>query len=355
MAKPDRIKGVKRYQHPVSGIWYCYHRKTGERIVNDWRTAAFYAEVAALDAAVKATEPLPASLGLLIAEYRESPAWAPLAPKTRLGYERIFMLLKKIWPMPVREITRPAIFELRDKWMFPKHGRWTANYTVTVMALLLQYAKDHKFGGLEHNPLVEKVKRIRAPKGHVARNRPWSGEECRVVIDRAPPHLRLTIALAMFAGFRKADVLTMTKAAVKDGMIAVRTSKRGVDVSIPVHPALREAIEAHDTKIVPRRKNEVQLCLNSFGERWSESGYNSSFGKFIATLEAEGKVAKGLTMHGLRHTLGTRLSEAGASAEEIMTILGQKSPAMARHYSEGAETDEKTKGLVLSLDVRRKK
>jgi hypothetical protein len=42
MAKPDRIKGVKRYKHPVSGIWYCYHRKTGKRIVNDWRTAAFY-------------------------------------------------------------------------------------------------------------------------------------------------------------------------------------------------------------------------------------------------------------------------------------------------------------------------
>jgi integrase len=174
--------------------------------------------------------------------------------------------------------------------------------------------------------------------------------------SRKPPaHLRLPIALAMFAGFRKADVLTMSRAAVKDGMIAVRTSKRGVEVSIPVHPALRDAMEAHDTTLGDRRKNEVQLCLNSYGEKWTESGYNSSFGKFIATLEAEGKVAKGLTMHGLRHTLGTRLSEGGASNEEIMTILGQKSPAMARHYSEGAETSEKTKGLVLSLDPRKKK
>jgi integrase len=353
MAKPDRIKGIKRYQHPVSGLWYCYHRKTGKRIKADWRTAAFYLEVAALDAAVKAAEPVPASLGLLIAEYRTSPAWTPLKPKTRKGYEWALALLKPLDDMPVKQITRPFIFAFRDKKILPKHGRWSANYVVMMLGQLLQHATNH--GWIDQNPLAEKVKRIRPPKGHVARNRPWAREECAVVIDSAPPHLRFPIALAMFAGFRKEDVLTMTRAVVSDGMIAVRTSKRGVQVKIPMHAALVEAMGAHDAKIAQKRQNDTQLCLNSYGEKWTESGYNSSFGKLIAQLVTDGKVAKGLTMHGLRHTLGTRLSEAGASAEEIMTILGQKSPAMARHYSEGAETDEKTKGLVLSLDVRRKK
>lgn len=358
MAKSDRVKGVRRYRHPVSGIWYCYHRKTGKRIRAEWRTAEFYLEVAALDAAAKAAEPVPASLGLLIADYMRGPDWAALAPKTRTGYEWVFAILKPLAKMPVKQITRPFVFALRDKKVFPKHGRWSANYTVTVLALLLRFAQDH--GWIDQNPLVEKVKRIRAPKDHVPRNRPWAREECGVVIEEAPPHLCLPIALAMFAGFRKADVLTITKAKVRDGMISVRTSKRGVSVNIPVHPALQEAIDAHEVALRARKgfdpaRAPVQLATNSRGEAWTVSGFDSSFGKLILKLKKDGKVAAGLTMHGLRHTLGTRLKEAGATDQEIADILAQKSTSMARHYSEGAETPEKTQGLVLSMDVRKNK
>lgn len=355
MAGKDRVKGVKRYKHPVSGIWYCYHRKSGTRIEAEWRSAEFYQQVAALDASAKAAEPAPGSLGLLIDAYRKSPAWAPLAPKTRLGYDGAFRALQDLWDLPITKLTRRAIFRLRDEKVFPKRGRWMANYIVVVLGLLLDYAADREL--IDANPLTKKVKRIRAPKGHVARNRPWYGQECTVVIERAPPHLKLPLALAMFAGFRKEDVLNMTQGVIKDGMITVRTSKRGVDVTIPIHAALREALDAHEAALDVRNKprNEVQLCLNSFGEKWTESGFNSSWATFRDGLLAEGKVAKGLTFHGLRHTLGTRLKEAGATAEQRKDILGQKSVAMAEHYAEGAELDEKTKGLVLSLDVRRKK
>jgi site-specific recombinase XerD len=41
-------------------------------------------------------------------------------------------------------------------------------------------------------------------------------------------------------------------------------------------------------------------------------------------------------MHGLRHTLGTRLREAGADDRTIADILGQKSVSMGRFYSENA-------------------
>jgi integrase len=358
MAKPDRVKGIHRYRHPQSGLWYCYHRKTGKRIVNEWRTAAFYAEVAALDAAVKAAEPLPGSLGLLIKDYRTSPAWSPLKPKTRLSYERALTVLAPLAEMPVKQIDRPFVFALRDKKVFPKHGRWMANYVVTVLGLLLAYAKDH--GLVSANPLAEKVKKVRAPKADAPQNRPWSGEECRAVLDAAPPHLRLPIALAMFAGFRKEDVLTMTKAALKDGGIRVRTSKRGTEVMIPVHPALQSAIEAQDKALRARKGYDpvceaVQISANSFGSAWTESGFNSSWSKLRNRLLAEGKVAPGLTFHGLRHTLGTRLKEAGASDQQIADILGQKSLSMARLYSEGAETPEETRGLVLKIDVRRNK
>ncbi|MDB5597419.1 MAG: integrase [Hyphomicrobiales bacterium] len=355
MAGRDRVKGVKRYQHPVSGIWYCYHRKTNKRIVAEWRTADFFIEVAALDAAVKAREPPPGSLGGLIKAYRESPAWDPLKPKTRFSYERVFAAIADLHEIPVTKLTRPAIFKIRDQKIYPKRGRWMANYFVTVLALLLDYATDHDW--IDANPLEKKVKRIRAAKDDVPKNRPWSGEECTIVLETARPHIRVPIALAMFGGFRKEDTLTMTRAKMKDGMVTVRTSKRDVNVDIPIHPALQDALDAQEAALAKRGKprNEVHIALNSFGEKWTESGFNSSWSKLRNRLLTAGKVSVGLTFHGLRHTLGTRLKEAGASDQEIMDILGQRSPSMAKHYSEGAEMPEKTKGLVLSINVRKNK
>jgi hypothetical protein len=43
------IKGIKRYRHPVSGIWYHYHRRSNQRIMAKWGTATFLKEIAALD------------------------------------------------------------------------------------------------------------------------------------------------------------------------------------------------------------------------------------------------------------------------------------------------------------------
>lgn len=87
-------------------------------------------------------------------------------------------------------------------------------------------------------------------------------------------------------------------------------------------------------------------------ERWTESGFNSSWGKLRNRLLKEGKIAPGLTFHGLRHTLGTRLQEAEATDQQIMDIRGRKSPSMARHCSASAKMPERTNGLVLSIDVR---
>ena len=65
-------------------------------------------------------------------------------------------------------------------------------------------------------------------------------------------------------------------------MISVVTGKRGVAVAVPVHPILAEILSSapeHDA---------VTLAANSRGQPWTESGYNSTFGKFIGRLEQEG-------------------------------------------------------------------
>ncbi len=224
-----RVKGIQRFKHSQSGIWYTYHRKTGTRIHAEFGSAEFFEELAAIERRVKRVATRPGSIGMVIEQYKQSSAWAGLASPTRTSYQRAFEVLKPLADMPLVEIDRPFIVALREEKVFPKRGRWMANYVVTVLSLLFEYAIDR--GWMKANP-ADGIKRIKREKTLGRANRPWSEEECRIVLERAPPHLKVPIALAMCAGFRKADVLTVTKAALRDGAISVTTSKRQVPVVV---------------------------------------------------------------------------------------------------------------------------
>src|ERR1019366_7786387 len=122
-----------------SGIWYTYHRKTGTRIHAEFGTAEFFQELAVIEGRVKRAEARPGSLGMVIEQYKRSSAWAGLAPPTRTSYQRAFEVLKPLADMPLVEIDRPFIVALREEKVFPKRGRWMANYVVTVLSLLFEY------------------------------------------------------------------------------------------------------------------------------------------------------------------------------------------------------------------------
>lgn len=336
-----RIRGIKQYRHPKTGILYTYHRASGKRIGAEFGTPAFFEELAAIEKASQKAAPIPGTLGLIIADYMRSPDWEALADATRKTYERVFHILKPIHDMPLAKMDRQFILSMRDKKLRSKHGVWTANYAVTVLSIIFSFARDR--GVIPSNPLAEQVRKIKRPRDAETANRPWTEEECRIVLERAPPHIRLPLAVAMTAGLRKGDFLTVQLSSIRDGHIVVRTSKRGVPIAVPLHPILVDAIAQR-----PASDSDV-LCVSSRGQPWTAMGFNASWGTFRRALEAEGVIGRGLTCHGLRHTLGTRLREAGADDRTIADILGQRSTAMARHYSENAALPDQAKALVTGL------
>ena len=143
-------------------------------------------------------------------------------------------LLRPLDPMPLVEFIPQFIAGLRDK-MAATHGRRAANYVMAVVSVASEHGKEQ--GYLKDNP-VRGVKRVRRARGTPAANRPWTEAERQVVLDQAPVQLRVPIALAMFTGLRKGDILKLTKSAIRNGKIWRRTSKTGQEVSIPVHPDL---------------------------------------------------------------------------------------------------------------------
>ena len=238
------------------------------------------------------------------------------------------------------ELTPQFIAGLRDR-MADKHGRRIANYVMAVISVACEHGNEQ--GIIKENP-VRGVKRVRRARGAPAANRPWTETERQVVLTQGPPQIRIPVALGMFTGLRKGDVLKLTKSAIRNGQIWRRTSKTGQEVSIPIHPDVAQLLAAEPAH------DAVTIAVTTNGTPWTISGFNSTFIKAIAKLQGQGVVGEGLTFHGLRHTVGRLLIEAGADIDTVRRWLGQKTLAMAIHYSETADTSERMQRLMTKLD-----
>ena len=163
-----RVKGIRRWRHPRTGIWYCYHRKSATPIQAEFGSPAFFAELAAIEKSQQTKIARPGTLGLAIDAYHGTPAWAALRPKTRVSYERAIAILEPLRDMPLIALNCSTIIRLRDEKIFPRHGRWMANYVVTFLGILLPFCRDYDF--IKDNPLAERVKKIPQAEG-------WLGPE----------------------------------------------------------------------------------------------------------------------------------------------------------------------------------
>lgn len=342
-----RADYVQTFTSPKNGKVYAYYRRWGKRIriKSEVGTPAFFAEIKEIEKAGGAlTLPAAGTLGRVIADYKASENFIGLKPATKLSYNRAFDVLKDFGDLPIASFTRPKILQIRDKVIQPKRGRWMANYCVTALGVVLGFA--HDAGTIDSHPLERRVRKIRKPKGTADINRPWSAAERAVVLAEAPVHIRLPIALAMCTGLRKADVFTMTAECIKDGMVFVRTSKTDQPIGLPIHPVLAEALAERPVIGVGK------LCQTAGGRPMTATGFDTYWQRMKDRLETAGKVKPGLTFHGLRHTLGTLLSEAGLPDSKIADVLGQKSPSMARHYSKNSKLDTATAEVVKGINFK---
>jgi len=89
------------------------------------------------------------------------------------------------------------------------------------------------------------------------------------------------------------------------------------------------------------------------GNAYTYDGLGSVFFKLIRRLEKAGKVGQGLTMHGLGHTVGTRLAEAGASDAQIQHVLRHKSADMAQRYRRDANKRRSAAAAIRLLEKPR--
>ena len=172
----------------------------------------------------------------------------------------------------------------------------------------------------------------------------WTDEELQTYEEKWPlgTRQRTGYALALYTGQRRSDVAKMTWRDYDErrGVIAVRQDKTGAELLIPVHPELRQALEAW-----PR--SHVAMLANPDGRGTSVQG----FGNFMGEAIGKAGLPERCVLHGLRKAAARRLAEAGCSVHQIMAITGHKTLSEVARYTEQAMQEPRARDAIARLPL----
>lgn len=176
-----------------------------------------------------------------------------------------------------------------------------------------------------------------APPDRTRRRRPWPERDFAVV------------ALLLCAGLRSSELLDLTVGCL-DGREGERylkvRGKGGKERSIPIEPELDAVVAEY---LVSRRdrfagRNPVRsdpLFIGHDGAAMGRGALQYLVGRAYQEAGVAGRVPQGALVHALRHTFATRLAEDGASAVEIMRLLGHASLTTSQNYIDATAREQR--------------
>jgi integrase len=136
---------------------------------------------------------------------------------------------------------------------------------------------------------------------------------------------RLALALLLFTGQRRSDVIRMGRQHIQSGMLHVRQNKTGVELVIPVHPDLQ-------TIIASSASARMTFLVTEFGKPFMAAGFGNWFRE-----QCDMANLRHCSAHGLRKAAARRLAEAGCTEHEIAAITGHASLREVVRYTKAAD------------------
>lgn len=319
----------------AKGRVYHYFRAGGvkQRLPDDPSSPEFQARYRELLETVEIQQAgaNPGSIAALMRDYRASPEFAGLGPKTKISYARALHSLAMVETCRVVDLKRIHVLKIRDS--LADRPR-TADLFVQVTRAMLSWAVDR--GYLEVHPLL-RVSRINEPVSHT----PWSEDHCAAFEASDPPQALMTAyMLGRYTGQRRGDVLKMTRTRYDGAGLELVQGKTGQALWIPAHERLKAYLDA-----LPA--DRLLFVTTARGSAWHEDSFTHAFGDHLSNSGLHG-----LTFHGLRHTAATCLAEAGCSDREIMAITGHRTASMVSRYTDKADQRRRASAAILKMERR---
>lgn len=139
---------------------------------------------------------------------------------------------------------------------------------------------------------------------------------------------RLALALLLYTGQRRSDVVRLGPQHIKDGWLTLtqqkNRSRKPVTLSIPVLPELDAVIDATPT-------GNLAFLVTTFGKPFTSNGFGNWFRK-----QCDAAGLNHCSAHGLRKAGAALAAENGATERQLMAIFGWSTMKEASRYTRAA-------------------
>ncbi len=283
----------------------------------------------------------PGSVSALLVAYYGSSEFKALKLSTQANYRNILERFRtEHGDKPVGRLERPHIDKIMDA---RSDTPGAARNFLKRLRVLLDFAVDR--GWRNDNP----ARAVKAPRSATEGFRAWDDADIAQFEQHWPTgsRARLALALLLYTGQRRSDVVSMGWQHVRDGKIHVTQIKRGqgqrpVRLAIKLHPTLAAALES-----TPR--DNLTFLMTAYGKPMTMAGFTNWFVR--CAVEA-GLPAKS-SPHGLRKAAARRLAEAGCTAKQIAAITGHRTLSEVAHYTDSADQERLADAAILAISDRR--
>jgi integrase len=277
--------------------------------------------------AAMAGQPLPIGLdrarpGTMLAlaiSYFASPAFRTLRPSTQCAYRgRIDQLCRDHGGKRAADLRREHVVRLLAA-RADQPG--AANALRTALRVMMKHAVEI---GLRADDPTRDVRAVRLKTGGF---HSWTDAEI-AQFERHHPigsRARLAVALLLYTGQRRGDVLRMGAQHVRDGALYIRQEKTGAELAIPLHPDLAAIIAATPS-------GHLTFLTTQYDRPFEASAFSHWFRN-----RCDEAALPHCSAHGLRKAAARRLAEAGCTAHEIGAITGHASLAELVRYTKAAD------------------
>jgi len=331
-------------EYKVKGEPYVYFRKKGQKDIRmrgipwspEW--LALYEQLKAGEIPPepeKLTPPKENTLAWLCQRYFDSTEFGTLDARTQRVRRQILQSCideptkadkpdgLKFGAMPVARVTARAVATLRDR---KKATPEAANGRVKAIRAVFTWAGRPEESLVSTNPARDVQYRASAnPDGHHS----WSIDEVEQFEARHPvgTKARLAMALLLYTGQRRSDVVLLGRQHERDGWLKFTQQKNKrnnpIHLDIPIRPELRAILDASPV-------GDLVYLVTEFGKPFTPNGFGNWFRDRCVEAGVPGRA------HGLRKACATRLADNGATVHEIMAITGHKTVKEVERYTRKA-------------------
>jgi integrase len=223
---------------------------------------------------------------------------------------------------PLSRMTADAVEVLRDRKI---HTPESANARIKAMRQVFKFGVKKKLA--PRNPALD----VEYFKSGSEGFHTWTPGEVQQFEERHPigTKARLALALLLFTGQRRSDIIRFGKQHAKGGKLTFTQHKgrnrKPKRLTLPILPELQQVIEGTAC-------GDLTFLVNDWGRPFTDAGFGNKFRDWCNQAGLQHCSA-----HGLREAGATIAANNGATSRQLMAIFGWDTLKEAERYTRNAD------------------